>query len=96
VFTSIKESAFEKGSVLAYPNPVRNVVNLEYQLKDKGSVSLEIRDMSGRIVKTEKLSGASVSKTSAALDISDLSSGMYMLILKSGNSQVGMKLKKIN
>lgn len=70
-----------------YPNPTSNVVNIDNN--DNILISgISIVDINGRTVKSAKFDGVS----SAQINISDLSSGMYMMNI---SSDKGMTTKKI-
>ena len=69
-----------------FPNPAKNILNLQVN-SFSGNATLQIIDVTGRMVKEEKItlnSGASVS-----VDIKNLQRGTYYLLLKSpsGNEQ---------
>ena len=68
----------EEDVVGVYPNPVR-VDELMVDLGDSGAVEFDIYDMDGRVIRSCKTGSERVLK----LDINDLQSGRYVLILKS-------------
>jgi hypothetical protein len=59
-----------------YPNPVTDVLNVQWN-KTTESATLSIRDLSGRLVLSER-----VANGKAVLDLSNLSSGNYILELQ--------------
>jgi uncharacterized repeat protein (TIGR02543 family) len=75
------------GKVMAYPNPVSRGEKVSVQLPDTyvGS-ELNIYDIKGSLVK----SGLSLPATSNSIDVSELSSGIYLLHInnKKGNIEV--------
>lgn len=67
--------------VSAYPNPVSSDLTVEVETLADGTYSIEMADLSGRVVFTEQLNALSgVNKTS--LDVSNIAKGMYMLSIR--------------
>jgi len=94
--TGIKESNFEESSLRVYPNPAKDQVNVQFDLKKAGNVDLEIRNLMGTVVKRQALGMMQANESLTSLNFVDLSAGLYMLTLKSGDSQVAIKLNKVN
>lgn len=72
--TNVGVNNLEKVSVSAYPNPANNQLFVE---NTEGTVS--IYSMTGTLVKTVQLNGT------AAIDVSDLNTGLYQLVTAKGN-----------
>jgi hypothetical protein len=70
-----------------YPNPVANFVNLTND-SNISINSVQIADLNGRIIKTVNTSAVAT----AQINVSDLSSGMYMMTV---NTDQGSMTKKI-
>lgn len=64
-----------------YPNPVKSEINLQFNLFESSSVSIEILDMQGKIVHNAQSSYYQEGTTTIELDLSDLSNGFYNLRL---------------
>ncbi|MBL0342004.1 MAG: T9SS type A sorting domain-containing protein [Bacteroidetes bacterium] len=62
----------------AYPNPVSTNLNIDLDATVSGAYTLELMDVSGRIVKSEVMN-AIAGMNSNNIDVRDLSKGMYML-----------------
>lgn len=64
-----------QGNVVnVYPNPTRSVIQVECTLQEEGKLTIQLLDMSGRVIKeTNSLSN----KTQ--IDMSDVSVGMYQI-----------------
>lgn len=78
-----------------FPNPVNNMVQLNFTLEQPAKVSWEISDMAGRIVKrknSEEVLSSGQHKELA--DLSDLHSGCYVLTFQSGNNTKAVRLMK--
>jgi hypothetical protein len=67
-----------------FPNPANELVNVSLDF-GSGPVLLEIQDMTGRVIQTEQLSGASASVSTRALP-----EGMYLVVI-SGNGKRGVQ-----
>lgn len=78
---------FTASKFAVYPNPSNGLVNISSDLNSSLN-SVSITDLNGRTVKTVELNGDS----SAQVNISDLSAGVYMMNI---NSDQGSTTKKI-
>lgn len=68
-----------------YPNPTIDIVNVN--IDDYQDAQIQISDLTGKIVLEQKLNSSSV-------DVSHLSTGMYLLKVQSGNLNAEAKLLK--
>lgn len=66
-----------------YPNPVKNTMIVSLPVIDNSSANLNIISMNGKVIKTVKLNTLNTS-SNVALDVSTLSNGVYILMLKDG------------
>jgi hypothetical protein len=81
VNTDIKTNKIDY-TIHFYPNPVQNILYVETGRSDEFAItSIEVLDLSGRILKKEK-----TNKSIAELTIGDLSNGVYLIRLKNGSS----------
>jgi len=94
--TGIKDSNFDETNLRLYPNPAKDHVNVQFSLKKAGEVNLEIRNLSGAVIKNQSLGMMQTKENSLHVNVGDLPAGMYLLTLKSGNSSVRLKFNKIN
>ena len=72
-----------------YPNPANNVINIA-NAENVLVTGVAIVDINGRTVKTAKFDNVS----EAQINISDLSSGMYLMNISSANGMVTKKIVK--
>jgi uncharacterized delta-60 repeat protein len=70
-----------------YPNPAKNIVNIEVQ--DLDNASVEVYDINGRQLFTQKLN-----TTTNAINIENLASGMYMFKVSSTQGTATSKVVK--
>ena len=72
-----------------YPNPVKNIISISNS-ENINVKSISISDLNGRVVKTEIFSNVS----DININVSELSSGMYLLNINSGQGIVTKKIVK--
>jgi hypothetical protein len=74
-----------------YPNPTASELNFEYSTLDSNVFSVIITDTQGRTVVTNTINASNQS-----MDVTNLSSGLYQVLIMDGNDLVGTKklLKK--
>ena len=73
-----------------YPNPAENEVNLQFIAKDEKSVQVQIQDVTGKIVQYHNVNAA-IGANLVVMDTQELSSGVYFVAIKSGESQKVMQ-----
>lgn len=82
----------EKLSMIHYPNPVSEMINIKYEVSDPGLVRLAIYDIHGkevnRLVDEAKPAGEYLHHT----DVSDLPAGLYIAMLRVGEEIVTQKI----
>lgn len=85
--TSLSANDFDKSNILVYPNPVNDFVNISndnsFEIK-----KVEITDINGRTIKTIVLD---IPSQELNIDVADLSSGIYFLVI---NTAEGNAVKK--
>ena len=74
-----------------YPNPVRDAAKVSFELNGKTSVSYQVYDMSGRLVKTESLGNFAEGKYEVNVNMSGLAKGAYVLRLNAGSRTSSVK-----
>lgn len=77
------------------PNPAKDFFTIDYQLENKVEVSFELYTILGKLEKTIQYNDLQVSgQYSLNVDITDLSSGLYLLHTKIGDRQIIQKIMK--
>jgi photosystem II stability/assembly factor-like uncharacterized protein len=72
--------------VKIYPNPTKGMLNIEFERADYAN-KVVIRDLSGKIVLSERISG-----NRHAIDLSQVSKGIYLIELNVGSETVNTKI----
>ena len=70
------------------PNPADVSTRINNNLKSAERVTLSVRDMTGRIVKSENLGNQSTGSKSYELNVADLSAGMYTYTITAGQASI--------
>jgi hypothetical protein len=73
----------------AYPNPVNSVVTVTINGTMAANASVEITDVTGKVIKTVKLNGAK-----ADINVSDIASGVYFVKYADDARQESIKINK--
>lgn len=82
-FVGIEEVLSSKVNVSVYPNPTDNVLTIEVDFDEE--IQIELIDLAGNLVKTEKMFGET------NISVSELNTGMYTLRLTSKNQLLNVK-----
>lgn len=78
------EIASDEQELNLWPNPARDELNIAFNQPMQGVVELSIMDLEGRVVRNERLSGATGMRT---LQLDGLANGIYLLRATSGSDQ---------
>lgn len=73
------------GGVKLYPNPAEDIVKLQFSLLEQQPVRVSLYDITGRVVYTSAMETYNKGKHEINIPVSDLPSGNYICILKSGS-----------
>jgi len=74
-----------KSSIKLYPNPVKTTATIDFELTASETVTGKIYDVSGRFVKDILFGSLARGQQHQNFEVSDLSSGIYILQLTAGN-----------
>ncbi len=77
-------------NISLYPNPADQEVNVNFNVANAGTVSIEISDLAGKSIK-KILVNASAGDNLVMVDTDNLSTGMYLMNVVSGNSSKTMQ-----
>ncbi|MCK5080306.1 MAG: T9SS type A sorting domain-containing protein, partial [Bacteroidales bacterium] len=95
-FNRIQDKEEDVTKLFAYPNPVHDIINIIYELKDSEFVSIELYDITGRSIKQFKLNEfclSGIHNDRFSLD-NQLSPGIYLLQLSTRHSRQSVKIIK--
>jgi|GEM_PF-562891 len=81
-------------SISVYPNPAKNLTNLNLDLKAKATVNISIVNNLGQTVKSVTLGNANAGLNTYQLDITNLSNGIYVIQMNI-SGQVATRLLSI-
>jgi hypothetical protein len=90
--TVINESLNNFSSIYHYPNPSDNKVLVSLNLVANGNIKAEIIDLSGRIFFTKSWSGLSEGLNNLQLNVTPIETGIYILKLIDGLSNIQIKM----
>lgn len=91
--TSVPETpaVLAESKVNMYPNPVKDAAKVSFELNTTATVSYQVYDMSGRIVKVESLGDYTEGKHEVNVSMGDLAKGAYVLRLNAGSRTSSVK-----
>jgi photosystem II stability/assembly factor-like uncharacterized protein len=73
-------------ALTAYPNPLQNETTISFILAQAGAASYEISDVLGRTMKSGDLGIVEAGDHRLRIDATNIESGNYMLMVRSGNN----------
>ncbi len=89
-----EENGIKISSVRLFPNPAAQFINVEYETSLEGDVEMMVVDMMGRtvfMIQDAKKEGYKKQE----INVSNLESGYYMVIIRQGDAQVAKKFVKL-
>ncbi|MFO7669464.1 MAG: fasciclin domain-containing protein, partial [Bacteroidales bacterium] len=95
VTTGIQDKIVEVEGVSVYPNPANEYVNVSYKILNESNVTLEMYDMTGKQVGYENQGYTYEGEYTTEFPVNTLQSGMYLLIINTGNSQIANKVRVV-
>ncbi len=85
----INDPDFYQGMKLSiYPNPVSNIASIDYALQYNSKVSIDIIDMTGKVIRTVDLGSKNIGKYNTTINVKDLASGNYFISLNANGSKL--------
>lgn len=83
-------------SILIYPNPILDKVNLKYTLENNEEIDLKLLDINGSKIKTLMTSNKKNKGThSTVIQLNNLTAGYYFLVLSSSKGKAVIKIQKM-
>ncbi len=92
--TGIKEFTSNISSANIYPNPARDFINVSYELLEGSNLTLELYDLAGQKLKVQDY-GYVDGNSTVEFPLNDMKSGMYIIMINSGNSNDAEKFRVV-
>jgi len=89
--TSVTEHVSEEMISKVFPNPARDIMNVQVELPASADVQLKIYDLTGKMVYSRQIGSGQ-----ERIDISNLKNGMYFVKIQAGDAVTVTKLNKVN
>jgi hypothetical protein len=83
----------DKIGLKVFPNPVNNILHIDFTLNDITSGNIQLKDITGKIIYSENLNSV-IGENSISIDLSALKPGYYFMILKRGKESFTEKIIK--
>lgn len=84
-----------KTNLKVYPNPVSDVTRLNFTLFKNSDVTIQVYNISGRLVKTIREKNVTKGDQTIDIDASDLSNGSYVVKFSAGSVNETIKFMKL-
>jgi len=81
---SINETQY-LSEIITYPNPVSDIVAVEFYLNNSSSVSIHLLDVLGNEIVEKNLSKINIGKHTSVVDLSGVPAGIYLINIKAVN-----------
>lgn len=93
-YTSIEENNVVN-NIIVYPNPAQTSTNIAYVLNENSDVTIEIFDMSGKLVSTMNRPNQNAGNHNINISVENMTSGMYFVNLTAGTYSHNFKLSVV-
>lgn len=87
LLTSIEDN-FMDASLTAFPNPSNGMLQIQYSLAERATVTTSVLDLTGRALLTVPAENMAVGSHQMSLDMRSLPSGSYLLQIQSNGNRV--------
>jgi len=93
--TSIEENN-NISSLIAFPNPVNEQLNLNMSFAASSKVNIEVYDLTGRLIQSKDFGTIPLGDFTTQLDLSSLTNGMYNISIISNNNRKNIRVNVIH
>ena len=93
VLTSDENPVKDENKIIVYPSPAKDDVNISFVGMNGNSFKVEVYDISGKLLKTEKISLFNNTRI-FAMSINELSAGIYFLKISNATEVISKKFVK--
>lgn len=87
------ENELQLGDLRAFPNPSNGFFRLQFELPERGDLSVDVHNAKGERVYQERITGFK-GRYERTLDLSDQATGNYFLVIAQGGRTAAQKLVK--
>jgi len=94
--TDVTDRFIEDLNVRLYPNPASEFLNVSYQVAKPAEISLDMFSIMGQKVRTIQKGYTSEGVYTDEIAVDDLESGVYIIIVNTGNEKVANKVRVVN
>lgn len=84
----------DKIGLKVFPNPVNNILHIDYTLSDTKAGNVKLTDITGKVVYSENLNSL-IGENSVTIDLSAFEPGFYYMVLNYGKELYDEKIVKI-
>jgi hypothetical protein len=88
----IDEPAIDPASLNVFPNPATDALNISFDLKNNSNARVEMIDVTGRMVSSSDFGKLNKGTYNEKINIDNLTPGMYMLKIITGENQISKKV----
>lgn len=75
----------EVTEINSYPNPMNTNGTISFKLKERNNVDIYVMDLAGKIVLTKNLGEMNAGDVNAEINVAELASGSYVVMIKAGD-----------
>jgi hypothetical protein len=93
--TSLTSCEANKMSGLVYPNPASNQTTLKVNMPSRGKAEIELFGLNGQKIKTIHSGRIRKGESEYPIDLTDLETGMYLVVIYSNENKETVKFSKI-
>ena len=95
LITSVDDIRKDKASLTVYPNPTAQKTNVSFDLSESKSVSVEVFDLTGKLMFTENKGTMVAGKHNVELDLSAYSEGFYFMNVRLNEEVITRKISVV-
>ncbi len=88
--TGINNYSLPVNNLLVYPNPVSDLLHIDYTSASRNNVVIEVLDATGKVLKQTTTNSVKFN----SLDISELTKGLYYIKINDGNNIIAQRFIK--
>lgn len=91
-FVSVQEIVEPISDINLYPNPTNNLATLSLQLANEGDITIQVIDITGKIIATETRSDVYSGQQQFMIDATELQNGLYFINIVAGDFKAIRKM----